>query len=114
MNWKDVVGYEGLYLISDTGLVKSIKADKIMSPFLHKKKWLKITLYKNGKSRHWRVHRLVAIAFIPNPDNKPEVNHISLNKQDNCISNLEWATGEENRKHYFTSVHISKTSHSGV
>jgi hypothetical protein len=108
MIWKDVIGYEGLYTVSDTGLVRSVKTGKLMSPFLHKGKWLKVTLYKEGTKRHWRVHRLVAIAFIPNPDNKPEVNHISLDKADNSVANLEWTTGEENRWHYINYVHSTK------
>lgn len=105
MIWKDIVGYEGLYEVSDSGLVRSVKTGKLRKPFFHKKKWLKVTLFKVGEKRHHRVHRLVAIAFIPNPDNKEEVNHISRVKTDNSVGNLEWMTGAENLKHYRDSVH---------
>ena len=60
-----------------------------------------ITLIKNGNKFKTVIHRLVAKAFIPNPENKPEVNHINGNKRDNRLDNLEWCTSSENRKHEF-------------
>jgi hypothetical protein len=103
--WKDVVGYEGLYEVSSEGQVRNFKTKLERKPFKHRGRWLKVTLFKNNTGRHWRVHRLVAIAFIPNPSGKEEVNHINLQKEDNRVINLEWATGVENRKHYRDSVH---------
>jgi hypothetical protein len=100
MQWKDLVGYEGFYIISSTGVIKSKKTSTIRKPWLHKGKWLRVSLYKNGVRRNERVHRLVAITFIPNPDNKPEINHIDLNKHNNSADNLEWVTSEENIRHY--------------
>ena len=63
------------------------------------KGYLRVYLYKNGKRKHHKIHRLVAKAFIPNPNNKPQVNHIDGNKQNNSITNLEWVTDEENKLH---------------
>ena len=105
MIWKDVVGYEGLYEVSSEGEVRNFKTKLVRKPFKHRGKWLKVTLFKNNTGRHWRIHRLVATAFIPNPLNKPEINHINLQKDDNRVANLEWVTGEENRKHYAKTVH---------
>jgi len=104
MIWKDVVGYEGLYEVSSEGQVRN-SSGKIMSPYKHKGKWLKVSLRNGVSKKNYPVHRLVAIAFIPNPLNKPEINHINLQKDDNRVANLEWVTGEENRKHYANTVH---------
>jgi hypothetical protein len=63
------------------------------------KGYLRVYLYKNGKRKHHKIHRLVAKAFIPNPNNKPQVNHKDGNKKNNSITNLEWVTDEENKLH---------------
>jgi hypothetical protein len=104
--WKDIKGYEGLYQISNIGRVKSFKYNhiigKILKPKNDRKGYLFVSLWINGKEKHCRVHRLVAEAFIPNPNNLPEVNHKSEKKFENYVwinedgtidldkSNLEW------------------------
>ena len=107
--WKDILGYEGIYQVSNLGNVKSLDRDYIagsgsiihrnehfIKPSKNTKGYLIVRLFKNGKSRTMLVHRLVAEAFIPNPDNKPQVDHINGDKKLNVVSNLRWATNEEN------------------
>lgn len=106
--WKDIQGYEGLYQVSNLGNVKSLKRktlnnkcykDRILKYSLDGKKYSCVTLCKDGKGYTKKIHILVASAFIPNPDNKPQVNHKDGNKQNNCVSNLEWCTQIENMQH---------------
>lgn len=103
--WKDVVGYEGLYKVSNTGKVYSyfytlrgIK-NRLLKGFVKKSGYTVVSLSKDKKFKTCSVHRLVAQAFIINHSNKPDVNHIDNNRSNNCVSNLEWCTNEENRKH---------------
>jgi hypothetical protein len=112
--WKDIVGWEGLYIVSNLGNIRSLDRKvasgrpgegrlmkgKERKPLLNKG-YLSINLIdkKTGKSTRNSVHRFVAEAFIPNPDNKLTVNHIDGNKSNNTISNLEWATYSENAAH---------------
>ena len=100
---KDIKGYEGHYAVSDTGKVYSIKNKKELKPSLHPTGYYVVKLYKNNIAKNYRVHRLVAEAFIPNPNGKPTVNHKSGNKIDNRVGNLEWATYLENNLH---SIHV--------
>lgn len=93
--WKDVVGFEGLYMVSNYGRVKNCRTGKIMKPF-ERKGYLRIGLTKNHKQIKYPVHRLVAMAFIPNPNNLPFVNHKDENKFNNCVDNLEWCTAQYN------------------
>lgn len=98
--WKDIQGYEGLYQISNKGRVKSLhykvgNKEEILKPH-SRKEYYAIGLFKNGKQHHYGIHRLVAIAFIPNPNNLPIVNHKDINQHNNCVENLEWCTAQYN------------------
>lgn len=98
--WKDILDYEGIYQISSLGRVKSFHRNKskfyILKPVLSKDGYYIVSLHKNGKQKTPRLHRLVAQAFIPNPENLPEVNHIDEDKSHNYDSNLEWCTRNYN------------------
>ena len=96
--WKDIEGYEGLYQISNKGRVKSLKwgKERILKPGITSSGYLKVLLCKNGMIKHIKIHRLVANAFITNPENKPQVNHKDENKFNNSVNNLEWSTAKEN------------------
>lgn len=90
--WKPVNGYEGLYAVSNLGRVKSLWYDreKILKPQNNGKGYLFVNLYKDGKVKHFLVHRLVATVFIPNPEGLPEINHLDEDKTNNVVSNIEW------------------------
>ena len=94
--WRDVVGYEGIYEVSNRGNVRNKKTLRIIKSSISYHNYVRVPLRKNGKDRKLFLHRLVADAFIPNPENKEIVNHINGNKQDNRIENLEWCTYSEN------------------
>jgi hypothetical protein len=99
--WRDVFGYEGKYQVSNMGRVKSLNYRRtgkaqIMEQNEVRGGYLKVNLCKNGKIDQSRVHRLVAIAFIPNPNNLPEVNHKDENIKNNIVSNLEWCNPKYN------------------
>lgn len=98
-NWKDVIGYEGLYLVSDMGQVKSMYTKKIMSPGDNGRGYKFVSLAKCGRKQRFYVHRLVAMAFVPNPENKPQVNHMDCNKWNNSANNLEWVDIYEQMHH---------------
>lgn len=90
--WKDIKYYENLYQGSNLGRVKSIKfgKERILKTFKNKDGYLQVGLWKNNKRKIFLVHRLVAQAFLDNPNNLPEVNHKDENKLNNVVSNLEW------------------------
>ena len=90
--WKEIEGYEGLYEVSNLGRIKSLQKDIILKNRLSKRGYYLVSLYKNGKSTTKWVHRLVAKAFISNPDNLPQINHKDENSLNNCADNLEWCT----------------------
>ncbi|MDU6360109.1 MAG: NUMOD4 motif-containing HNH endonuclease [Clostridiales bacterium] len=103
--WKDIEGYEGLYQISSFGRVKSIERiddnnhlvrEKILKQQNNKFGYCTVGLYKNKQQKKFMVHRLVAQAFIPNVDNKSDVDHINTIRDDNRVDNLRWCTRKEN------------------
>jgi len=100
--WKEVSGFNGMYRISNCGRLESIFTGSpiIREPSLNKG-YPSICLRINKKTINKRIHRLVAEAFIPNPDNKKTINHIDGNKQNNHVSNLEWCTQKENVQHAY-------------
>ena len=102
--WKPVIDFND-YLISNFGLIKSIKFNKsvILKQKITKDGYLTVILYNNGDPHNFRVHRLVALSFILNPNNYPQINHIDGNKENNCINNLEWCTGSQNMKHSYST-----------
>jgi hypothetical protein len=117
--WKDIEGYEGHYQISSFGRVKSLgrlicayvyrmSTDKIRKITVKKDGYSEINLSIKNKKTQFRVHRLVALAFINNPKNKSDVNHIDSNKLNNNVTNLEWTTKIENQCH--RSINRKKSS----
>ena len=115
--FKRVKGYEDLYEVSDLGVVRSftkryiipssgglrVREAQVLSQQTMKTKYKTLKLSKDNKVKRFKVHRLVAIAFIPNPENKPQVNHINGVKNDNRAVNLEWSTAKENMRHAYVS-----------
>lgn len=106
--WQDIKGYEGRYQVSNLGRVKSLPIDEkyckrpyevILKPFICGSGYYEVILHYKHTKKPKLVHRLVADAFINNPDGKQEVNHIDGNKLNNSATNLEWATASENQKH---------------
>lgn len=98
--WKPVTGYEGLYEISDTGQVRSLfRYKKVLKPNVTRTGYHTVELFKNGVSKRLLIHRLVAQAFIPNPNGLPQVNHKDEIRSNNCVDNLEWCTAKYNM-HY--------------
>lgn len=107
--WEDVEGFEGLYKISNLGRVYSLKKDAVMKYKHNNRKYAQITLTKDGKQHYFLVHRLVAMHFIDNPDNLPQVNHKDENKENNAASNLEWCTNKYNAL-YGTRIERTKNN----
>ena len=94
--WKPILQYEAFYEVSNRGRVRSLRTGGIMRMRIGRDGYVRVSLTKDGKQTHKLLHRLLAIAFIPNPDNFAEVNHKNENKQDNSILNLEWCTHKYN------------------
>lgn len=111
--WKNVTeeGYENLYEVSNLGRVRRIgkKNGKCLKPYPNKKGYLQVDLTNNGKRKCCRIHRLVAKAFIPNPNNLEEVNHKDENKTNNMVTNLEWCTSEYNANYKTRNKRIRAT-----
>lgn len=109
--WIDISGYEGKYQVSNLGRVRSLiyknnangkiyKREKLLKQFYDRNGYLRVDL-KMGKRKNAQVHRLVALAFIPNPLEKPQVNHKDKDKENNKVDNLEWVTNQENQLHRY-------------
>lgn len=117
-DWKPVPGYEGSYLINKSGSVVSVKRryrkhEKVISQCLSKKGYYSVYLNLKSKRKGHLTHRLVAMAFIPNPKDKQEVNHIDCNTKNNHVSNLEWSTHQENMQHALSNNLILKGERHG-
>lgn len=113
--WKDIKDYEGLYQVSNLGRVKSLdRIDSNKHPIKERLLkcgkvdggYLAVALCKNGKYKTFLIHRLVAQAFIPNPNNLPQVNHKDENKHNNCVQNLEWCDQKYNNN-YGTRIQLA-------
>lgn len=124
--WRDIEGYEGLYQVSDKGRVKSLpkmvsypignkeftkvpRGELIMSLSTTSRGYKQVGLHKDGKSKRVGVHRLVAKAFIPNPDDLPQVNHKDENPSNNDASNLEWCSAKYNANYGTARERIKAT-----
>lgn len=99
--WIDIPEYEGLYYINKNGEIFSIKSNSLLKQQLKNNGYLKVKLFKNGDYKFFNVHRLVAEAFIPNPNGFKEVNHINCDKHDNSVNNLEWCDRKHNLNHSY-------------
>jgi len=97
--WKDIPDYEGLYQASNLGNIKSLKKNIILRQNGDNYGYMQVILYNGETRKTGKVHRLVGKAFIENPENKPQINHKDGNKKNNHVSNLEWLTNRENKKH---------------
>ena len=116
--WKPVVGYEGLYEVSNWGIIKALpkidedghkRKERLLKPCYDSKKYLIVKLSKNKITKNYKVHRLVAEAFIPNPNNLPQVNHKDENKTNNVVTNLEWCDAKYNNSYGTRKERISKS-----
>lgn len=105
--WKDIKGYEGIYQISTMGRVKSLRRNIILKNQIASNGYEMVKLYTNNSKKDYSIHRLVANAFIENPDNLPQVNHRDENKTNNCVENLEWCTPKYN--YNYGTINIRKS-----
>src|SRR5699024_2369537 len=103
--WKPIKGYEDSYLVSTLGRIKSKPRlgtrGGILKELYSRWQYNRVNLYKGGEMKSFFIHRLVAKEFLPNPENKPQVNHKDGNKLNNALSNLEWVTQSENQLHAY-------------
>lgn len=119
--WKDIIGYEGLYQVSNLGRIKSVDRyvkhpiyglmhikERILKFGISGNGYLIVGLYRDGKQTPKLVHRLVAEAFIPNPNNLTDVDHLNTNRTDNRVENLRWCTHKENQNNPKSIVHFSE------
>ena len=116
--WRYIPGFIGLYQASNHGRIRSVdhtdslgrsRKGQVLSQRMHPAGYLYVNLWKDGKRQTHKVHRLVAISFIPNPCNKQEINHIDEDKTNNNVKNLEWCTHKENINHGTCKERISLT-----
>lgn len=104
MEFRKIPSLGNLYEISDTGILRNARTQKVVKGSTEKNGYQRVRIENKqlGKAVRTSIHQLVAEAFIPNPEGKPQVNHIDMNKQNNNVSNLEWVTGSENMKHAYS------------
>lgn len=112
--YKDIKGYEGLYQVSNLGNVKSLRRNIIKKPSINSRGYISINLSVNKVIKSMTIHRLVALHFISNPENKREVNHKNGIKTDNKVENLEWTTSSENVQHGYDSGLIIRFGKKGA
>lgn len=110
---KDIKGYEGLYAVTECGKVWSYRSKKFLTPY-NVVGYHYVDLRNKGVRKQFRVHRLVAEAYIPNPENKPQINHKDENKINNHVSNLEWVTAKENVNYGTHNERMAKTRSKAV
>lgn len=97
--WRDIPNTNGQYKASNDGKVMTVKTGRILAPIIDARGYERVCLFKADRERRYKVHRLIANTFLPNPEGKQQVNHKDGNKRNNCVDNLEWVTNEENLRH---------------
>lgn len=108
--WKDVTGYEGYYMVSSFGRVVSFQVKpRLLNPYIDKYGYYNVNIYKDGKPKTCRVHRILMASFIENKYNLPCIDHIDGNKSNNNIKNLRWCTNKENQNNPITRSRMSKS-----
>ena len=112
--FRDIPGYEGLYEVSNLGRVRSLETERILKPSKNTWGYLFVSLYKNGIKKAVRIHRLVALAFIPNPDNLPCINHKDEDKTNNTVDNLEWCDDKYNANYGTRNERIAEKTRKPV
>lgn len=113
IEWRPVKGYEGLYEVNSEGDIRSLTHDEIKIPWTHPNGYSFVWLYKDNVKYNARVHRVVAEAFIENPDNKPFIDHINRDRTDNRACNLRWVTKSENMRNPATRLFRAKHIYNG-
>ena len=113
--WKDIIGYEGKYQVSNTGKIRSLNYRrtgkiKLLKPTTDRDGYKTILLYKNNKQKRYKLHRLIAKVFINNPNDLPEVNHKDEDKSNNRVENLEWCDRKYNANYGTIKERIAETN----
>ncbi len=99
--WREVCGSDGRYEVSNAGAIRKVATQKLVHQYISSNGYMRASIYMDGRYRTVAVHRIIAQAFVSNPDGKPQVNHIDGNKTNNALSNLEWVTASENIQHAY-------------
>ena len=113
--WKNIKDYPN-YMVSNLGRIKSLNykrtgKEQILKQIKNSNGYLRVALSKNGNIKKYQIHRLVAEAFLPNPENKPCIDHINCNRSDNRVENLRWVTQKENNNNPLTIDKLNKNAH---